>query len=106
MRLRQLVMVVSGGWSAVALVPRIAGTETGQTWNVGDPTTATALTVPDAFAGGFGVRAFERAKHTLAALDPEGNVVVSVYSSGAIGRLVPEDVAGMVGYLREKAAHA
>jgi hypothetical protein len=27
-------------------------------------------------------------------LDPVGNVMVSVYSSGAIGRLVPEDVAG------------
>ena len=37
-------------------------------------------------------------------LDPAGNVVVSVYSSGAIGRLVPEDVAGLVGYLREHAA--
>jgi peroxiredoxin len=136
------------------------------------------LTVPDAFAGGFGVllcyrgswcpycntqlRAFERAKDTLAeldlkvaalsvddqettaalvakhrltfpvghsadaravadltgafvnddpvylqstgfVLDPDGNVVVSVYSSGAIGRLVPEDVAGLVRYLREKA---
>jgi peroxiredoxin len=136
------------------------------------------LTLPDAFAGGFGVvlcyrgswcpycnaqlRAFERAKDTLAALnisvaalsvddeqtttelvakhkltfpvghsadaravaeltgafvnddpvylqstgfvlDPDGNVVVSVYSSGAIGRLVPEDVAGLVRYLREKA---
>jgi peroxiredoxin len=36
-------------------------------------------------------------------LDPRGNVEVSVYSSGAIGRLVPEDVAGMVRYLREKA---
>ncbi|HEY4024205.1 MAG TPA: peroxiredoxin family protein [Pseudonocardiaceae bacterium] len=37
-------------------------------------------------------------------LDGDGNVVVSVYSSGAIGRLVPEDVAGMVRYLREKAS--
>jgi peroxiredoxin len=36
-------------------------------------------------------------------LDPAGNVVVSVYSSGAIGRLVPEDVTGLVGYLREHA---
>jgi peroxiredoxin len=36
-------------------------------------------------------------------LDGDGNVMVSVYSSGAIGRLVPEDVAGMVRYLREKA---
>ena len=35
-------------------------------------------------------------------LDPEGNVVVSVYSSGAIGRLVPDDVAGLVDYLTSK----
>jgi peroxiredoxin len=34
-------------------------------------------------------------------LDPAGNVVVSVYSSGAIGRLVPEDVIGLVRYLRD-----
>jgi peroxiredoxin len=39
-------------------------------------------------------------------LDPAGNVVVSVYSSGAIGRLVPEDVIGLVGYLREHSAPA
>jgi peroxiredoxin len=37
-------------------------------------------------------------------LDPRGKVIVSVYSSGAIGRLVPEDVAGLVRYLREHAA--
>jgi peroxiredoxin len=36
-------------------------------------------------------------------LDPEGKVVVSVYSSGAIGRLVPEDVIGLVRYLKEHA---
>jgi peroxiredoxin len=34
-------------------------------------------------------------------LDPAGKVVVSVYSSGAIGRLVPDDVAGLVRYRRE-----
>jgi peroxiredoxin len=34
-------------------------------------------------------------------LDPAGNVLVSVYSSGAIGRLVPDDVVGLVRYLRE-----
>ena len=34
-------------------------------------------------------------------LDPAGNVIVSVYSSGAIGRLVPDDVLGLVRYLRE-----
>ena len=37
-------------------------------------------------------------------LAPDGRVVVSVYSSGAIGRLVPEDVVGMVRYVREHAA--
>ena len=36
-------------------------------------------------------------------LDPSGRVLVSVYSSGAIGRLVPDDVLGMVRYVR---AHA
>jgi peroxiredoxin len=39
-------------------------------------------------------------------LDPSGKVVVSVYSSGAIGRLVPDDVTGLVRYLREHTAQA
>jgi hypothetical protein len=33
-------------------------------------------------------------------LDPDGRVIVSVYSSGAIGRLIPQDVVGLIGYLR------
>ena len=33
--------------------------------------------------------------------DPHGKVVVSVYSSGAIGRLVPDGVAGLVRHVRE-----
>jgi peroxiredoxin len=37
-------------------------------------------------------------------LDPAGNVIVSVYSSGAIGRLVPDDVLGLVRYVRGHAA--
>jgi peroxiredoxin len=37
-------------------------------------------------------------------LDPQGNVVVSVYSSGAIGRLVPDDVVGLVRYVAQHAA--
>ena len=37
-------------------------------------------------------------------LDPAGQVVVSVYSSGAIGRLVPGDVAGLVRHVRGHAA--
>jgi hypothetical protein len=37
-------------------------------------------------------------------LDTEGRVVVSVYSSGAIGRLVPEDVVGLIRYLCQHTA--
>jgi peroxiredoxin len=37
-------------------------------------------------------------------LDPGGRVVVSVYSSGAIGRLMPDDAAGFIRYLRQKTA--
>src|SRR5260221_14223232 len=36
-------------------------------------------------------------------LDPAGRGGVSGYSSGALGRLVPEDVIGLVRYLREHA---
>jgi peroxiredoxin len=34
-------------------------------------------------------------------IDPTGHVIVSVYSSGAIGRLVPEDVMGLIRYVRD-----
>jgi peroxiredoxin len=37
-------------------------------------------------------------------LGPGGRVIVSVYSSGAIGRLVPDDVAGLIRYVRQRAA--
>ena len=37
-------------------------------------------------------------------LDPDGRVIVSVYSSGAIGRLVPDDVVGLIRYLRANTA--
>jgi peroxiredoxin len=36
-------------------------------------------------------------------IDPAGRVVLSVYSSGAIDRLVPDDVVG-IRYIRSKAA--
>jgi peroxiredoxin len=36
-------------------------------------------------------------------LDPDGRVLNAVYSSGPIGRLVAEDVIGMVAYLKSKA---
>lgn len=35
-------------------------------------------------------------------LDPAGHVLNAVYSSGPIGRLVAEDVIGMVTYLKSK----
>jgi peroxiredoxin len=39
-------------------------------------------------------------------LDPAGRVIVSVYSSAAIGRLVPDDVIGLVRYVRNSAPAA
>jgi peroxiredoxin len=39
-------------------------------------------------------------------LDPSGRVVISVYSSGPIGRLVPDDVVGLIRYVRDHAASA
>jgi peroxiredoxin len=39
-------------------------------------------------------------------LDSEGRVILSVYSSGAIGRLVPDDVVGYLRYVRQHAAAA
>jgi peroxiredoxin len=32
-------------------------------------------------------------------LDPAGDVIISVYSSGAIGRLMPDDVVGLINYV-------
>ncbi len=76
------------------------------------------LAVPDALAGGADARTIGQAtgafrsedplflQSTGFVLDPAGRVVVSVYSSGAIGRLVPEDVIGLIRYLREHAAPA
>jgi hypothetical protein len=37
-------------------------------------------------------------------LAPGGHVIVSVYSSGAIGRLVGDDVVGLVRYISDHAA--
>ncbi|HEX5378477.1 MAG TPA: peroxiredoxin family protein [Phenylobacterium sp.] len=33
-------------------------------------------------------------------LDPDGRVITAVYSTGAIGRLMPDDVAGFVRYVK------
>ncbi len=39
-------------------------------------------------------------------LDPTGKVLISVYSSGAIGRLVPEDVIGVIRYAGSRTTSA
>ena len=39
-------------------------------------------------------------------LDRSGRILTAVYSSGAIGRLVPDDVAGLVRYVERHAANA
>jgi peroxiredoxin len=36
-------------------------------------------------------------------LDPDGRIVTSVYSSNAIGRLLPEDVVGFIKHMQEAA---
>ncbi len=36
-------------------------------------------------------------------LAPDGTVVTAVYSSGAVGRLTPEDVVGLVTYIKDHA---
>lgn len=37
-------------------------------------------------------------------LTPDGDVLTGVYSSGAIGRLLPDDVAGFVAYIKAQTA--
>lgn len=37
-------------------------------------------------------------------LDPEGQVILSTYSSGAIGRLTADDTVGLIRYTRQHAA--
>src|ERR1700750_1595845 len=61
---------------------------------------ADATAIPRA-TGAFGNPGPPYLQSTGFMLDPSGRVIVSVYSSGAIGRLVPQDVAGLAGYLRE-----
>jgi peroxiredoxin len=39
-------------------------------------------------------------------LGPDGRVLVAVYSTGAIGRLVPQDVTGVIRHARERAKEA
>lgn len=69
------------------------------------------------FPVGYGVNADEIATSTGAyvndtphylqstgfVIDPDGKVITAVYSSGAIGRLVADDVLGFIRYVKSKA---
>jgi peroxiredoxin len=86
--------------------------------SVDDKTTAATLVEKHRlnFPVGYGVNADEIAACTGAyvnddprylqssgfVLDPAGNVITAVLSSGAIGRLVAEDVIGFVRYMKSK----
>jgi hypothetical protein len=62
---------------------------------------------PDAIAAATGAFVNPEPRHlqsTAFVLDPAGNILVSVYSSGAIERLVPDDVIGMIRYATEHQA--
>ena len=83
--------------------------------SVDDKTTSAALVdkLRLAFPVGFGANADRIAAATGAyvepgaaylqstgfVLDPQGRILTAVYSSGAIGRLVPDDVLGFVQYV-------
>lgn len=59
---------------------------------------------PDQLAGATGAFVNDDPRYVQSTgfvLDPEGRVIVSVYSSGAIGRLVPDDVVGLIRYIKE-----
>ena len=57
----------------------------------------------DAIAASLGAYTNESPKHlqgTGFVLDPDGRILIALYSSGAIGRLVAEDVVGFVRYVK------
>jgi peroxiredoxin len=58
--------------------------------NAGDVATATGAYVEEGHA---------YIQSTGFVLDPQGRILTAVYSSGAIGRLVPDDVVGFVKYV-------
>ena len=67
---------------------------------VGDGT----LSVTHHFAGSYSLNGSPcNLQSTGVVLDMNGKVITAVYSSGAIGRLVAEDVIGFVRYVKSKA---
>lgn len=73
----------------------------GLTFPVGHSADATAVS---AATGAFVSPARGNLESTGFVIDPVGKVVVSVYSSGAIGRLVPDDVIGLVRSVTDRQA--
>src|SRR5207245_3750453 len=86
-------------------VSRTPGTRAHRLGNRGSPRARRAWPFPALMTSGSVSMASNVPVNPRSVLDPGGRVVVSVYSSGAIGRLVPQDVIGLVRYLREH-AHA
>ena len=78
-------------------------TKLGLTFPIGHSADAQAIA---AATGAFVDRDRGYLQSTGFILNATGNVIVSVYSSGAIGRLVPDDVKGLIRYVREHAAAA
>ncbi|HEY7047205.1 MAG TPA: redoxin domain-containing protein [Jatrophihabitantaceae bacterium] len=71
------------------------------TFSIGHSADAAAIS---AATGAFVDPAGRYLQSTGFVLDPGGRVIVSVYSSGPIGRLLPDDVIGLIRYIREHAA--
>ena len=90
---RVVALSVDGEATTAALIERH-----GLTMPIGYGADATAIS---AVTGAFVDSEDGYLQSTGFLLDPSGEVAISVYSSGAIGRLVPEDVVGMLRYLRK-----
>lgn len=125
-----VVLVYRGAWCPFCNAQLAAFSRRAATWaelgvavvalSVDDEATSTALVEKhrlafpvgygadaDAVAAALGAYTNDEPRYlqsTGFVLAPDGTVATAVYSSGAIGRLVPDDVAGLVRYMRSQAA--
>jgi peroxiredoxin len=93
-----VALSVDNASTTAALIAKL-----GLTFPVGHSADAAAVS---AATGAFTDPAGGYLQSTGFVLGPGGRVIVSVYSSGAIGRLVPDDVVGLIRYVREHAPAA
>jgi peroxiredoxin len=123
-----VVLIYRGAWCPYCNAQLAAFSRTGQklselgvrvvALSVDDEATSAALVEKHrlAFPVGYGANADAVAAATGAylndnprylqstgfVLDPDGKVITGVYSTAAIGRLVPDDVAGFVSYVKSR----